>query len=233
MAQVGTSLHLILVDNGSDDGSTKVARELLAERPDLPVTFLHEKRPGQLKALEAGFAVVDTAYTAFWDADTHYPPHYLAEAERLLANGPFVVAQAADIYAHPESFRGWITRLRLRATQLLLPKNGHTGSYGQCFRTLALRSAGGPSDPRWPYVLYDHELMHRMFKVGPGTGSLALWAAPAPRRKASSHVRWTLFERVMYDVTPFPLKDWFFYRFLAGRFERRKMMQQNLRIRDW
>jgi len=34
-------------------------------------------------------------------------------------------------------------------------------------------------------------------------------------------------------VTPFAAKDWFFYRFLAGRFARRRMMQENLRVRDW
>lgn len=233
MTQAGTSLHLILVDNASTDGSEAVARELLAERPDLQVSYLREQKPGQIVALETGFAVVDTPFTAFWDADTHYPPHYLAEAERLLADGRHVVAQAADIYDPPDSVGGWITRVRLRATQKILSRNGHTGSFGQTFRTEALRKAGGPSSPDWPYVLYDHELMHRMFKVGRGTGSLALWAAPAPRRQASSHVRWTVFERLMYDFTPFALKDWFFYRFLAGRFEKRKMVQQNLRIRDW
>ena len=233
MAQVGTGLHLILVDNASTDGSEAVARDLLAGRTDLKVSYLREEKPGQIVALETGFAAVDTPFTAFWDADTHYPPHYLAEAERLLSDGRHVVAQAADIYDPPDSMGAKITRLRLRATQMILSRNGHTGSFGQTFRTEALRKAGGPSSPDWPYVLYDHELMHRIFKVGRGTGSLSLWAAPAPRRQASSHVRWTLFERLMYAFTPFALKDWFFYSFLARRFEKRKMVQQNLRIRDW
>jgi len=176
---------------------------------------------------------VTTSFVAFWDADTFYPPHYLAEAERLLAGGKAVVAQGIDVYGDPLSRAGWLRRLRMRATQLLLSRQGHTGSYGQCFRAEALKAAGGPLAAAWPFVLYDHELMHRMFKQGPGTGSMALWCLPSPRRSANAHVRWSLFERVLYHVTPFAAKDWFFYRFLGPRFTQRQMVQANLRQRDW
>ena len=233
MSQRGTSLQLILVDNASSDGSEQVARKVLSSKPDLPVAYLREQRPGQIMALETGFAAVDTPFTAFWDADTRYPPGYLAEAERLLVGSNHVVAQAIDVYPPDEQTSTLARRLRMRATQMLLPKQGHTGSFGQCFRSEALRMAGGPRSAAWPYVLYDHELMQRIFKVGTGSGSLGLWAAPAPRRQASAHVRWTLFERVLYHITPFALKDWFFYSFLAKRFAKRSMVQQNLRIRDW
>lgn len=233
LGQHGTSLRLILVDNRSDDGSEARARALLAEHPAFDVLYLREDTPGQNHALAKGIASVSTPLVAFWDADTSYPPHYLAEAERLLERPGKVVAQGIDVYCDPHSAGGQLRRLRMRITQLLLARQGHTGSYGQSFRTAALRAAGGPLSPDWPYVLYDHELMHRMYKQGAGTGSLALWCLPSPRRAANVHVRWTLFERLLYHLTPFAAKDWFFYRFLADRFARRKMVQANLRQRDW
>lgn len=233
LAQTGTSLRLILVDNRSDDGSEARARAVLAQHPEFDVVYLREDTPGQNHALARGAAEVTTPYVAFWDADTFYPPHYLAEAERLLSRGKAVVAQGIDVYAEPLSPAGRLRRLRMRATHLLLARQGHTGSYGQCFRAEALAAAGGPLHSGWPYVLYDHELMHRMFKQGRGTGSMALWCLPSPRRSANAHVRWSLMERVLYHLTPFPAKDWFFYRFLGERFAQRRMVQENLRQRDW
>ncbi|MFT3968281.1 MAG: glycosyltransferase family 2 protein [Sphingobium sp.] len=233
IAQTGTSFRLILVDNKSGDGTEDLCRRLLARAPHVDVLYLREDRPGHLFALDRGFAEVATPYCCFWDADTLYPPRYLAEAERLLSDGRHVVAQAIDVYCDPNSAGGKLRRLRMRATQRLLPRQGHVGSYGQCFRTDALRAAGGPMSRDWGYVLYDHELMHRIYKQGTGTGSTDLWCLPSPRRGANAHVRWSLWERILYHGTPFALKDWFFYRFLAGRFEQRRMVQENLRVRDW
>lgn len=233
MAQTGAGLRLILVDNRSNDGSEARCREVLGEAPGIEVIYLREDTPGQIHALSRGFAEAATPYVAFWDADTRYPPHYLAEAERLLSSGRHIAAQAIDVYCDPLSPQGERRRTRMHLTQLLLSKQGHTGSFGQCFRTEALLRAGGPQSPHWPYVLYDHELMQRIFKLGSGTGSRDLWCLPSPRRSANTHVRWSLFERLLYHGTPFALKDWFFYRFLGPRFERRRMGQENLRQRDW
>ncbi|HTH29265.1 MAG TPA: glycosyltransferase family 2 protein [Sphingobium sp.] len=233
IAQRGTTFRLILVDNNSTDGSEALCKSILAQAPDVDVVYLREERPGHLFALSAGFDAVDTPLVCFWDADTVYPAHYLAEAERLIGGGAHVVAQAIDVYCQPLSLRGWLRRLRMVATRMLLSRQGHVGSYGQCFRTEALRAAGGPMSPGWSYVLYDHELMQRIYKQGRGTGSMKLWCLPSPRRGANTHVRWTLWERILYHATPFGLKDWFFYSFLAPRFETRRMMQENLRVRDW
>lgn len=233
IAQTGTSFRLILVDNKSSDGTEALCRRILSDAPHVDVLYLREDRPGHLYALDKGFSAVTTPYVCFWDADTVYPPHYLAEAERLLKDGRNVAAQAIDIYCDPESRAGHLRRLRMKATQLLLSRQGHVGSYGQCFRTDALRAAGGPMSAGWGYVLYDHELMQRIFHQGSATGSTDLWCLPSPRRGANAHVRWSLWERILYHATPFAAKDWFFYRFLAPRFDRRRMVQENLRVRDW
>lgn len=233
IGQTGATFRLILVDNKSDDGTEDLCRRILTEAPHVDVLYLREDRPGHLFALDRGFGATDTPYVCFWDADTVYPAHYLAEAERLLRDEAFVAAQAIDVYGDPYSQAGERRRFRMRMTQKLLARQGHVGSYGQCFRTDALRRAGGPMSAGWHYVLYDHELMQRVFKQGRGTGSSALWCLPSARRGANAHVRWTLWERILYHATPFALKDWFFYRFLGPRFEQRQMVQQNLRVRDW
>lgn len=233
IAQRGPAFRLILVDNQSTDGTVDICRELLAAAPHLDVTYLHESRPGHVFALDCGVAAVTTRFVAFWDADTTYPPDYIEQANRLLADGKHVVAQAIDLYCEPDSFKAWLIRFRLRATQIILGKQCHTGAFGQCFVTEVLRKAGGPLVRSWPYVLHDHEVMQRVFKLGSSTGSVNLWCMPADRRGANDHVRWTLLERILYHVVPFAWKDWFFYSFLAGRFDKRQMMQANLRVRDW
>jgi hypothetical protein len=56
---------------------------------------------------------------------------------------------------------------------------------------------------------------------------------PSTRRPDDPGVRWSLPERLLYHVTPYGLKGWFFYRFLARRFEARRMKQTNYRAQPW
>ena len=85
----------------------------------------------------------------------------------------------------------------------------------------------------WPYVLKDHELVNRVSKHGRFGRSPDLWVLPSDRRGDRGGVRWTLMERVLYHVTPFWAKDWFFYRFLGPRLEGRGMRDTVLRKRGW
>ena len=54
---------------------------------------------------------------------------------------------------------------------------------------------------------------------------------PSPRQRNRSKVGWNLGEQLVYHVTPPIWGDWFFNRFLAGRFEARRIYQENLRHR--
>ena len=65
---------LILIDNGSTDGSADVA-EATCRRLGLAYTLLVERRPGKVNALRAGVERTRTRYVATCDADTLYPPH--------------------------------------------------------------------------------------------------------------------------------------------------------------
>jgi len=72
---------------------------------------LVEPRPGKTPALETALRHVDTRFVALGDADTIYPPHYLACADALFAahGDKMATAMAIDVYGDPE---GWRARLR-------------------------------------------------------------------------------------------------------------------------
>lgn len=229
----GPAFKLILVDNDSTDRTEALCRTLLARAPHIEVLHLREMKQGPSHALKAGFERVDTPLVSFWNADTWYPADYLLRAEALLVDPEVVAAMAIDIYTPPGSPRGCLTRWHKRNMSWLMARQAHTGTFGQCLRTDVLRAAGGPRSEDWPWVLDDHELMHRVLKLGRSRYHADFWCMPSSRRGRNAHVRWTLFERMLYHVTPFALKDWFFYDYLAGRFAARSMKNANLRARDW
>lgn len=223
--------RMILVDNGSTDRSREVSAETLAPFPEVRAVFLSAPTPGQVHALEKGIAAADTDHVAICDADTFYPAHYIALADHCFTTGgPDLVAVMACYVDRTDSpARQNIDRAHQLLASRILPRQCHVGGAGQSFRTAALKQAGGYAAHLWPYVLKDHELMHRMFKIGQARYHPDLWCAPSPRRANRRHVRWTLAERLLYHATPFALKDWYFYSFLQARFARRSMQDVCLR----
>lgn len=234
-AQTMRGFHLILVDNASKDNSAALAQEIMAAVPDIRTTFLTETQPGQLHALKAGIAQVESEFVCIMDADTYYPPHYLTEADRAFRAGgkDLVGVMATDIYAPPDSRDGVLKRLHVSIVSRILRRQAHTGGYAYAFRTAALRAAGSYSVEQWPFVLSDHEMVHRMLKLGRTTYPFGHWCMPSTRRPDDPATRWTLAERLLYHVTPYRLKDWLFYDFLARRFHARKMGHTNYREQNW
>ena len=228
-------VKLILVNNASTDGSLELAREALAGAEGIQAVYIDEPRPGQVHALEAGIDQVDTEFVAICDADTIYPPNYLSGADGLFReSGDDVVAVLAiGVAGDPAAPRNRFVRMKTAFMGALLSRQCHSGGYAHAFRTSALKKAGGYSKSRWPYVLKDHELMHRVNKLGRTRYDPTHICQASDRREDRGAVRWTLSERLLYHVTPYALKDWFFYTFLAARMERRKMDELSLRDRPW
>lgn len=222
---------IILIDNGSTDCSEQSCRAVMARAPEIPALFLSDPTPGQVHALKTGIEAVTTEFVAICDADTYYPPHYLARAHRCFQDhGPDVLAMIAYyLDLRHDAWRQSISAYHQLLAARLLTRQCHSGGAGQCFRTEALRQAGGYAAGHWPYVLKDHELIHRILKIGRTNYHIDLWCAPSPRRSDRQLVRWNLFERLLYHATPFALKDWYFYSFLKHRFATRGM--EDIRLR--
>jgi glycosyltransferase involved in cell wall biosynthesis len=224
--------ELILIDNGSTDGSGEVAAAI-CRRLGLPFTLRVDRRPGKVNALQSGVDCARTPFVATCDADTLYPTDYLRQAQLLLetsgavAGGAYFVAPTATADDHAQAAR------RMARAARLLPAQCHTGGAGQVFRTDALRRAGQFDAGRWGYVLEDHEIMHRMAKLGTLAYGGALWCAPSPRERDRESIRWTLIERVLYHLTPAPARDWFFYNFLSCRLAARALTSDRIRERQF
>lgn len=234
-AQQFRGFRLILVDNASTDGSGELAKAIVAAHPDIACVHLHEPRPGKINALQCGLGAVNTEFVTFCDADTFYPSHYLRRCDELFASsGEDVVAvMAMDL---PQDHEGPVAqrkRRKVMAVSKVLSKQTHTGGFGQSFRTETLRKAGGFSADLWPFVLEDHEVMQRVFKFGSSRYAHDLWCVPSDRRKDRTGVGWTTAEQVLYHLTPFALKDWFFYSFLTRRFTARALDNAKLRRKSW
>jgi glycosyltransferase involved in cell wall biosynthesis len=224
--------RIVVVDNGCTDGTRGVVAAFAAARPDLTVDIVEELRPGKPAALRAGFATVDTRFVAFCDADTTYPDDYLERAEAMLRRGA-VAALAIGLRENGSQFANFARRLKVAAVARLMPRQAHSGGFGQAFVSSALRRAGGYCPDRWPFLVADHEIIHRVGAFGPIAHSSRHVCTPSDRRRERRHVDWSLRERLLYHVTPHRLKDWFFYSFLAPRFRQRRMFNVNLRMRDW
>ncbi len=234
-AQKTRPLALILVDNASTDSSPAIARRIAGSVRDIEILHLTEAQPGKTRALMAGLAAVTSEFVAMCDADTFYPPDYLAKAAQILMGAnPADAALAFGLSGDPESLRNRLKRTRGMAAAALMPRQCHSGGFGQSFRTEALRRAGGFSAERWPFVLEDHEIMHCLTRNGGRLGyGFDHWCRPSDRRADRKKVDWTLVERLFYHFTPFGRKDWLFYCFLAPRFAARGMKAIALREKNW
>lgn len=233
-AQIVSDATLILVNNLSTDGTADVMEEIKAASPERNVIILSDDRPGKVNALETGIAAVETEFVALCDADTFYPPDYLARAEMMLSQSDHVAgAFAFGVYADDGALRSWYRRNKGALMAALAPRQGHTGGYGQSYRTAALRKAGGYSASVWPFMVADHEIVNRVAKVGAIRYSAEHYCITSDRRGARGNVDWRLHERLLYNFLPHSKQDWFFYSYLKPRFEARRMYNANLRDRDW
>lgn len=232
LAAQNVPLIMILVDNGSTDGSADVARAAVRAH-GLEALVITETTPGKVSALRSGLGWVRTRYVATCDADTLYPPHYLEAAERLLERDGCVVAGA--YFVDPGSDRAALDAeaRRILAAARMLPRQCHAGGAGQCFDVAALRAVGGFDAAIWGYILEDHEVIHRTMTQGDMLYAQDFWCMPSPRERDRESIRWTLFERLMYTATAPWAGSWFFYRFLARRLQRRRLMSVQMRERAY
>ncbi|MEL6379467.1 MAG: glycosyltransferase family A protein [Pseudomonadota bacterium] len=227
--------RILLIDNGSTDESVAICVQFAADRPGIDISILNVDKPGKIHALEAVTSKLRTEYVAFCDADTKYPKHYFRKAMALFSSGDanLVGILAVGVTQPARSVASSAFRRKTAFVGRVLAKQCHSGGFGQVFRTNAYKRIGGYDASLWPYVLEDHEIVHRMLSVGTILYDAAFWCEPSNRRSDRSDVTWTLREQLLYHLTPYRLKDWYFHRFLGPRLQDRKMTNEALRRQPW
>lgn len=228
--------QVILINNASSDASEKITHKFKEKYNDLfDIVLINEDRPGKIFALMAGAQYVKTSFFAVWDADTYYPPSYLKRANKAYSkktNRPAAV-MATSLKNSSVSLKNIIRILKIQFLSRCYTSECHAGGYAETFNTLLYKQVGGFDDKIWPYMFEDHEIVQRLLKTGSVVYPLGLWCVVSNRRCDRSKITWTKTEKRIYRYTPFFLKDWFFYSFLAPRFEKRGLNIVELRKQPW
>ena len=81
-AQTDRDFRILIIDDGSTDGSGRVIREFQNAHPDMALEMIRTENRGAAEARNAGLERVDTEYTAFMDQDDRVDPGYLAAYRR-------------------------------------------------------------------------------------------------------------------------------------------------------
>ena len=233
VAQNDERFLLLLIDNGSTDGGAAEAAIHIAALGDR-ARILSCPTPGKINALAAGLAQVDTPLVATCDADTIYPSDYVGRIIALFGHHDGAAAvMAIDLYAPAEDRRSQRRIAFIMRKGRRFASKCHAGGYAQAFRTAALRAGGGFDAGRWPYVLEDHEIVHRVMRHGRVVYHPDHVCFPSERRVSRDAVSWTRAERLLYRYLPGRALDWYFYHFLGRRLAARNSMGVALRNKDW
>ena len=81
--QTYTNLHILVVDDGSTDGTPQVARRIAAERANVEV--VSTANAGVAAARNLGISLADSLYVAFLDADDVWHPEKIEKQVAALA----------------------------------------------------------------------------------------------------------------------------------------------------
>jgi glycosyltransferase involved in cell wall biosynthesis len=94
--------ELIIVDDGSKDGTRDILTELAAKNPKIKVTF-HEKNRGKGGALRTGFGQVTGDVVIIQDADLEYEPAEYKELMQPIQKGKADVVYGSRLtFAKPQ-----------------------------------------------------------------------------------------------------------------------------------
>lgn len=233
LGQRDQRFRLLLIDNGSTDGGSAEAAAHAAPLGHR-ATILPCATPGKIHAMAEGLRHTATDLVATCDADTHYPPDYVGQVISLFQQHRDAAAvMAIDLHAPADARQSLARTAFILRKSRRFPSKCHAGGYAQAFRTQALRAAGGFDARRWPYVLEDHEVVHRVLRHGRVIYHPHHVCFPSDRRACRKSVGWTRGERLLYRYLPRDALDWYFYGFLGRRLAARNSLGIALRAKDW
>ena len=161
LAQTSDSWELLLVDDGSTDGSTATAERYASAHPERIRCLAHEGRlnKGASASRNLGIRHARGEFLAFLDADDVYLPRKLEEQVPLLEAHP----QAAMLYAATEYWYSWSGRPEDAARDWTWRKYGaEPGTVVQPPRMLVTFLQDGGTVPCMGSVLVRREAVERV-----------------------------------------------------------------------
>ncbi|MGM9859820.1 MAG: glycosyltransferase family A protein [Muribaculaceae bacterium] len=143
-AQTYRPLRVIVVDNGSTDGSTDAVQHWASQHCDnnLSLTLLSEAQPGACAARNRGLQAVDTPWTMFFDSDDTMRPEHVARAMAVAEAHPDANIIGWDVLHHCGSVE---TRKRFIVKDIVYNNLMHSSfaTLRYMARTDLFRRAGG------------------------------------------------------------------------------------------
>ena len=109
----GKRIRLIMVDDGSTDGSAKVIAKWKQRFPEL-IDYYHKENGGQASARNMGLAHVDTDWVTFIDPDDFVSETYFEEVDRTLSAHPDIQFVTCRIVFYNETKDEYFDRHPLR-----------------------------------------------------------------------------------------------------------------------
>ncbi len=131
--------EIVLVDNGSTDGSAAVCKAFSRQHPELRVKMVDEPLPGAAAARNRGLREVGTEWVFFFDSDDELDPDFFHDVLPLLPDADMVVVPTRMVIEGREVVRKYKPTAD-PAAQVFF---SHLNTQGMVFRTSFLRQIGG------------------------------------------------------------------------------------------
>lgn len=161
--QDSRGFNLIVVDNGSTDGSREVAEAWAAANKDIPTRIITETRRGAAAARARGLDDVRTEWTLFFDSDDLMTPAHIGRVLNAIESDPETDVWGWDVeLCNYSRSRGVFASRASLWTNIM---NGQFATQRYCARTEVFRRAGNwnPAIGLWD----DIELGTRILMLRP------------------------------------------------------------------
>jgi len=158
---------LIVVDDGSTDGTADAAKDWLSQNAQFEWQVISQANAGVSVARNAGFACIgELPFVCFLDSDDLWPPGFIAEGLRLFEGREDIVATIADRVNERRGRRSLVQDLSSVSSNPLLWIICNDGGILSCtmIRSRAVREAG-PFAPGM-HASEDSDFLLRLFLLG-------------------------------------------------------------------
>lgn len=144
-AQSWRPLKLIVVDNGSSDGTPDSVRDWIGKNstPDFEATLIEEPRPGAAVARNAGLEAVDTRLMMFFDSDDVMHPGHVESIMRRFHQDDQPDLVLFRVRYHPINGEDRITKRPGRDMMVTHICHSLVRTQGHACETALARRAGG------------------------------------------------------------------------------------------